>query len=101
MRRGSILTAVLVATVVAWSASVSSTPAQAAGQGQPTDWKRFFYYPYVYYPHNFKRPQGSFNHLYYRYSPTWRIPVMRQGWHNFYQKKRPYHRGHHFILDVF
>ena len=47
------------------------------------------------------RPHVSFNHLYYRYSPTWRIPVMRQGWHNFYQKKRPYHRGHHFILDVF
>ena len=48
MRRGSILTAVLVATVVAWSASVSSTPAQAAGQGQPTDWNRFYYYPYVF-----------------------------------------------------
>tara|TARA_B100000029_G_scaffold123215_1_gene116775 strand:- start:263 stop:568 length:306 start_codon:yes stop_codon:yes gene_type:complete len=101
MRRGSILTAVLVAAVVALATSWSSAEAEAAGRGQPTDWKRFYYYPYVYYPHNFQRPTGSFNHLYYRYPQTWRIPVMREGWHNFYQKKRPYHRGHHFILDVF
>lgn len=80
---------------------VSSSEAQAAGRGQATDWNRFYYYPYVYYPHNFERPQGSYNHMYYRYAPDRRIPVYNKNWHNFYPSERPYHKGHHFILDVF
>lgn len=74
--------------------------ADAAGEGQPTDWGRFYYYPYVYYPHNFQQPQ-EYNHLYYRYPPARQIPVYNKDWHNFYPTKRPYHSGHHFILDVF
>ena len=101
MRRGSILSAFVVAAVVALTTSLDCSPARAAGPGQPTDWKRFFYYPYINYPHNFQRSQGSYNHLYYRYPQVRRIPVYNQGWHNFYPSKRPYHRGHHFILDVF
>lgn len=75
--------------------------AQAAGRGQPTDWQRFYYYPYVYYPHNFQRLPSSFNHLYYRYPPEKRIPVYNKSWYNYYPSKRPYHMGHHFLLDVF
>jgi len=74
--------------------------AQAAGNGQPYDWNRFYYYPYVYYPHNFQGPQ-QFDHLYYRYPQERRIPVYNTNWHNFYPSPRPYHMGHHFILDVF
>jgi len=77
-----------------------SNDSSAAGQGQPTDWNRFQYYPYLYYPQNFQRPQ-SFNHMYYRYPQNRQIPVYNKMWHNFYPSERPYHYGHHFILDVF
>ena len=73
---------------------------EAAGVGQPTDWQRFYYYPYVYYPHNFRRDK-PLDHLYYRYPPSLRIPVYNKQWYNFYPSPKPYYRGHHFILDVF
>lgn len=79
----------------------TSNSAEAAGKGQPTDWNRFNYYPYVYYPHNFQGQRGSNDHLYYRYGPEQRIPVYNKNWHNEYPSPRPYHKGHHFILDVF
>ena len=72
----------------------------AAGRGQPTDWNRFRYYPYLYYPHNFQRPVQSYNHLYYRYPQNRQIPVYNKMWYNFYPSERPYHYGHHFILDI-
>ena len=81
--------------------AVCTGESQAAGSGQPTDWARFYHYPYVYYPHNFQQPQGSYNHLYYRYPPNQRIPVYNDHWYNFYPTEKPYHYGHHFILDVF
>ena len=65
-----------------------------------TDWARFYHYPYVYYPQNFQKPQ-EYDHLYYRYGQERQIPVYNKDWHNFYPSKRPYHWGHHFILDIF
>ncbi len=81
--------------------TLASTETKAAGQGQPTDWGRFYHYPYVYYPQNFQNTQQEYNSLYYRYPAHRRIPVYRQDWHNFYPSPRPYHSGHSFILDVF
>ncbi len=86
--------------LVALVTSADWNPAQAANPGQPADWQRFYYYPYVYYPHNYAKPQ-QFDHMYYRYPADRRIPVYRSDWYNFYPTKKPYHRGHHFILDVF
>ena len=100
MRRNLISGLVLLTIVVAIALGDSST-AQAAGRGQPTDWNRFNYYPYVYYPHNFQRPQGSNDSLYYRYNPQQRIPVYNKNWYNFYSTEQEWYRGHHFILDVF
>lgn len=100
IRRAILASLILAATLVANPVTPQSA-AHAAGQGQPTDWSRFYHYPYVYYPHNYRRPQGSYDHLYYRYPPNMRIPVYNKAWHNFYPTERPYHRGHHFILDVF
>ncbi len=96
MLRRVLGTAAILAAV--WIGTHS--PAHAAGTGQPTDWQRFYYYPYVYYPHNFQRPK-SYDHLYYRYPPSMQIPVYNSSWYNFYPTKKPYHWGHHFILDVF
>ena len=79
----------------------NASDAQAAGRGQPTDWNRFNYYPYVYYPHNFQQQRGSYDHMYYRYAPQQRVPVYNKNWHNFYPTARPYHKGNHFLLDVF
>ena len=79
---------------------VAGKSAQAAGEGQPSDWNRFNHYPYVYYPHNFQPPQ-QYNSLYNRYPQNRQIPVYNKGWYNFYPEKKPYHSGHHFVLDVF
>ena len=91
---GAVWCAVLMAAAFLPSA------AQAQGRGQPTDWQRFYYYPYVYYPQNFQRPV-EFDHLYHRYPPERQIPVYNKSWYNFYPTEKPYHWGHHFILDVF
>lgn len=94
--RGGLL--LLALGLTAWVSGGST--AQAEGRGQPYDWGRFYYYPYVYYPHNFQRPT-QYDHLYYRYPQERRIPVYRTDWHNAYPSDRPYHKGHHFLLDVF
>lgn len=94
MRRG--ICVAFLWTLVLGAANLAS----AAGEGQPTDWGRFYYYPYVYYPHNFQAPQ-EFNHLYYRYPPSRQIPVYNKDWHNFYPTERKWHKGHHFVLDIF
>ncbi len=90
----------MIAAVVVTGSLLTSKPAHAAGNGQPSDWQRFYYYPYVYYPQNFQ-PKREFDHMYYRYPVERQIPVYNQNWHNFYPSERPYHSGHHFILDVF
>lgn len=96
----TIVSSLIVLVTLAAAAGLGSSEARAQHRGQPTDWNRYFYYPYVYYPHNFQRPV-SYDHLYYRYPPNRRIPVYNKGWYNFYPTKRPYHSGAHFILDVF
>ena len=67
------------------------------------DWERFYHYPYVYYPQNFYGSEyfRSRNSLYHRYPQEMRIPVYNRNWHNYYPTPRPYHQGHHFVLDVF
>ena len=91
----------LILLVTAGAALQMDSGRALAGQpGQPTDWNRFYYYPYVYYPHSFQKPR-SFNHMYHRYPPNRRIPVYNKTWQNFYPSARPYHSGHHFILDIF
>ena len=89
-----------LAVMAAWALG-SADDANAAGRGQPSDWDRFYHYPYVYYPHNFRTTPESYDHMYYRYGVERRIPVYNRDWHNFYPSERPYHSGHHFILDVF
>ncbi|MCA9087720.1 MAG: hypothetical protein KDA90_03690 [Planctomycetaceae bacterium] len=88
----------LVACMVAMG--LQSTTAEASPPGQPANWGRFYHYPYVYYPQNFQQPQ-TYDHMYYKYGQERQIPVYNKDWHNFYPSKRPYHWGHHFILDVF
>ena len=95
MKRG-LLTAMVLAAM--WAFGGAS--AHAAPPGQPTDWARFYHYPYVYYPHNYQSPQ-EYNSLYYRYPQSRQIPVYNKDWYNFYPTARPYHMGQHFVLDVF
>jgi hypothetical protein len=99
MLNRAVLTGLFLLTAVA--GTLVTRPAQAAPPGQPTNWERFYHYPYVYYPHNFQQFPESYDHLYYRYPVQKRIPVYNADWHNFYPGKHPYHRGHHFMLDVF
>lgn len=92
--------AMLAMLLVGAAILVSGKSAQAAGEGQPSDWGRFNYYPYVYYPHNYYAPR-EYNSLYNRYPVERQIPVYNKSWYNFYPTKKPYHMGHHFILDTF
>lgn len=91
---------VMVSVVVVAAFVTSADTVQAAPPGQPADWQRFYHYPYVYYPHTFQKPQ-QYDNMYYKYSPEMRIPVYNKSWYNFYPTEKPYHSGHHFILDVF
>ncbi len=110
MIRRSILALLCAVSVGAvWAASESEANAQQAygqkwGTGYRTrDWERFYHYPYVYYPQNFYGSEyyRSSEHLYYRYPQEMRTPVYNRQWHNSYPEGRLYHRGSHFILDVF
>ncbi|MEX0704218.1 MAG: hypothetical protein WD069_19115 [Planctomycetales bacterium] len=96
----SILAALVTVVVIGAQVGLSPRTVHAAQPGQPTDWQRFYYYPYVYYPHNFQSPQ-QYDHLYYRYPQNMQIPVYNRDWYNFYPTEKPWHKGHHFILDVF
>ncbi|MCA9115205.1 MAG: hypothetical protein KDA79_08960 [Planctomycetaceae bacterium] len=95
-----LLAVMLVAAAAAVTPGLLTGSAEAAGEGQPSDWQRYYYYPYVYYPHNFQ-PQTTYDNMYHRYPADRRIPVYNKDWHNFYPSPRPYHKGNHFILDVF
>jgi hypothetical protein len=99
MRRKMILSALAVLSLMVAVMATGGT-AHAAGNGQPYDWGRFYYYPYVYYPHNFA-PPVQFDHLYYRYPQERQIPVYNTNWYNPYMEPAPYHKGSGFILDVF
>ena len=109
------------AVVAAAFAGAASTAKAQYGVSQPTDWERFYHYPYVYYPTNFQprvqfdeealdelaesiRERGVLQPILLRpdkYPPERRIPVYRADWYNYYPNTRPYHSGHHFELDVF
>ena len=100
MLKRAAMTGLLLVAAAA-GLSLSTSDAQAAPPGQPTNWQRFYYYPYVYYPHNFQQYPESYDHLYYRYPIQKQIPVYNANWHNFYLMEKPYYRGAHYALDVF
>lgn len=95
-----MLKRLVLAAVIAAGVFMTNTSTEAAPPGQPSDWQRFYHYPYVYYPHSFQRPQ-TYDHMYHRYSPSMRIPVYNTSWYNFYPTEKPYHDGHHYLLDIF
>lgn len=109
MLRRAILIAAI--TVVAGLSTASISQAQQSnaygrtwgGGASSRDYNRFQHYPYVYYPQNFYGSEyyRSSDSLYHRYPPEMQIPVYNRKWHNYYPSNRPYHWGHHFILDVF
>lgn len=107
MLRQLIIAAVLVASAATLADSASADQrayGQAWGGSASTrDWNRFYHYPYVYYPQNFWSQDyyKSADSLYHRYPPEMRIPVYNKRWHNYYPSSRRYHKGHHFMLDVF
>ena len=94
LKKFIVLAVLMVATLSTFRS------AEAAPPGSVSDWQRFYHYPYVYYPHNFQKPQ-QYDSLYYRYEPSMRIPVYNKNWYNFYPSEKPYHTGHHYLLDVF
>ena len=99
-REFKMLRKLIDVAVIAVAVLSSVRPVEATPPGQPSDWQRFYYYPYIYYPHTFQKPQ-QYDHMYYRYEPSMRIPVYNKSWYNFYPTEKPYHSGHHYILDVF
>ena len=101
---------VVAALVLCGMLSKSATAQQPRAYGQTwggaytsPDWNRFYHYPYVYYPQNFRGDEyyRSANSLYHRYPAEMRIPVYNKKWHNYYPAGRRYHFGNHFKTDVF
>lgn len=99
MVKRAVMTAIVL--VAGGAAMLTSGNCEAAKPGQPSDWARFYYYPYVYYPHNYQRLPESYDHLYYRYPAEKRIPVFNADWHNFYLMDKPYRKGYGDALDIF
>ena len=97
-RRSLVLGLIVFLGLTTGIGSLRSADAQQPGQ--PSSWQRFYNYPYVYYPHNFQKIPESYDHLYYKYPTEKRIPVYRSDWYNFYPSDKPYHWGHHYILDT-
>lgn len=89
--------------VTADSAEAQQAYGTSWGAQSANNWDRFYHYPYVYYPQNYRSKDyyRSADSLYYRYPQEMRVPVYNRKWHNFYPTARPYHRGHQFVLDVF
>ena len=56
----TLVASIVVLVTLAVADGLTSTEARASGQGQPTNWNRFYYYPYVYYPHNFRRSDQQY-----------------------------------------
>ena len=104
-RRQTILwMAAALVMLVAQGASAQQAFGQGWGNGYSNqDWQRFYHYPYTYYPQNYwgQEYYKSSNSLYYRYPKEMQIPVYNKKWRNYYPSARPYHSGHHFMLDVF
>lgn len=100
---------ILLLAAACWFGTANPAQAQQAYGQQYSrtyntqDWGRFNHYPYVYYPHNYYGEEYYRSHedLYHRYAPEMQIPVYNRKWHNYYPQQRKYHRGHHFVLDVF
>jgi hypothetical protein len=67
------------------------------------NWQRFYYYPFVLYPHNFHSPDfyQSRPNLYHRYPAEMRVPAYNRSWINFFPQQRRFHSGNHFRLDIF
>ena len=108
MIRRTILVLLSAAAIVALISVADAQAQQAFGRQwgrtySTQDWNRFYHYPYVYYPQNFWSADyyRSSEDLYHRYPPEMRIPVYNMRWHNYYPQGRRYHKGHHFVLDVF
>ena len=70
------------------------------GAGDSRDCSRFYHYPYVFYPQNYRGSEyyQSSDSMYNRYPPEMQIPVYNRHWHNYYPSSRRYHWGHHFHL---
>ena len=93
----------------------SAAPAQAQQQGNTVygpftsgyTLNPFWYYPYYYFPHNFwpimgpryPEPPGTP----YRPPPAYMAfpPFKEVRWRYEYWEPQPYHRGNHFLLDIF
>ena len=107
MVRQLCLAAILGLSMSLVNADQAEAQQQAFGRswGATTaqSWDRFYHYPYVYYPQNYRSADyyRSADSLYHRYPQEMRVPVYNRKWHNYYPEGRRYHMGHHFILDVF
>lgn len=109
IRKALFVAAIALVASLSTASQADAQQAQQAygrswgGAASNRDYSRFNHYPYVYYPQNFYGSEyyRSSDSMYHRYVPEMQIPVYNRQWHNYYPSNRPYHWGHHFILDVF
>lgn len=55
MIKRAALTGMFLLTAIVTGLAMTPGEAEATQPGQPNNWQRFYYYPYVYYPQNFRQ----------------------------------------------
>lgn len=77
--------------------------AQSSRAYNVEDWNRFYHYPYVYYPQNYWSADyyRSSGDIYNRYPAEMQVPAYHQHWQNYYPAPKRYHKGFHYIMDIF
>ena len=66
-------------------------------------WGRYYHWPYQQFHQQYWTPY-EYQPIYdqgYRYPAFQRVYPNRYGWRNWLTVRKPYYRGHHFILDRF
>lgn len=107
------------ATCGLWSATAGNAAAQCCAPGGPggpgfpgvapvcNDCPRFYHYPFYYFPHSYWPSQGPKwpepPGACYRPPPAYQaFPAFKEpNWRYEYWQPQRYHRGYHFMLDIF
>jgi hypothetical protein len=74
-----------------------------AANSQADEWGKYYHYPYNYFQQYYWSPydyQPVYDYQ-YRYPQQMRVVPKRHGWRSWHTQDKPWHRGYHFVLDVF
>jgi len=90
------LAQIAVVTVIGAFAALSSKDARAEDWGRYYHWPYHSFHQYQWTPYEYQRTYDG-----YRYPREMRVYPTQWGHRNWQNVRKPFYRGHHFILDRF